>query len=204
VSLAHVADLVLFHVDDGQSVFCAVETRNNGVRIGPSRFTGSMQLSDTCSMTFDAPFVPNHRLMTIPAAATLHCMTQYQRSWFHLLLAEAYLARIERLQQHWDLARPAEWLASRHELAFLRKYSLCLLDDSSSPGTISSLSRVSAAVKLRVSLMAQATAAAVRELDADSAQELGFIRRQPTCDDRILESLELSGLETDERQELAS
>jgi alkylation response protein AidB-like acyl-CoA dehydrogenase len=204
VSLAHVADLVLFQVDDGQSVFCAAETGDASVRIGPSRFDGSMQLSDTCAMSFEHHFVPNHRLIVIPAASTLHCMTQYQRSWFHLLLAEAYLARIERLQQRWDLARSTEWLASRNELAFLRKYSLCLLDDASSPGAIASVSRISAAVKLRTSLMAQATAAALREFDAASAHELGFIRRQPTCDERILQGLEDSVLETDERQKLAS
>jgi hypothetical protein len=195
---------VLFHVDDGQSVFCAAQTCDAGVRIGPSRFAGSMQLSDTRSMTFDDHCVPEHRLMVIPAAATLDCMTRYQRSWFHLLLAEAYLARIEHLHRRQELARPPEWLASRNELAFLRKYSLCLLDDASSPGAIASLSRVTAAVKLRVSLMAQSTAAAVREFDVESAQELGFIRRQPTCDDRILDDLENSVLETDERQELAS
>jgi len=205
VSLAHVADLVLFSVDGkGHAVFCVADMFDAGVRIGPSRFGGSMKLSDTCSMTFEDHLVPGDRLMMIPAASTLHCMTQYQRSWFHLLLAEAYLARIEHLRRHWDLPQPAELLASLNELAFLRKYSLCLLDDATSPSAVDSLSRVTAAVKLRVSLMAQSTAEAIRAHDATSAQELGFIRRQPTCDEKILESLGVSALEADERQKLAS
>ena len=204
VSLAHVADLVLFHVDDGASVFCAAEACDSSVHIGASRFAGSMQLSDTCSMSFEDHFVPADRLMIIPAASTLQCMTQYQRSWFHLLLAEAYLARIEQLRRCWDLPRSTELLASTNELAFLRKYSLCLLDDATSPGAIDSLARVTATVKLRVSLMAQATAMAIRERDADSARELEFIRRQPTCDEKILLSLGGSAFETDERQKLAS
>jgi alkylation response protein AidB-like acyl-CoA dehydrogenase len=204
VSLAHVADLVLFHVDDGQSVFCAAEVLETSVRIGPGRFSGSMELSDTCSMTFENHFVPEECLVMLPTTSTLRCMTQYQRSWFHLLLAEAYLARIEHLQRQWDLARPAEWLASLNELAFLRKYSLCLLDDASTPSAIDSLARVTAAMKLRVSLMAQATAGDIRQRDAAAAHELGFIRRQPTCDEKILQGLAVSGLEADQREKLAS
>jgi hypothetical protein len=200
-----VADLVLFSADhDGHAVFCAAEVCDSGVRIGGSRFDGSMRLSDTCSMSFANHLVPADRFMAIPTASTLQCMTQYQRSWFHLLLAEAYLGRIEKLHRRWDLPRPAELLASLNELAFLRKYSLCLLDDASSASAIDSLSRVTAAVKLRVSLMAQSTAEAIRARDAAAAQELGFIRRQPTCDEKILSSLGISALEIDQRQKLAS
>ena len=58
--------------------------------------------------------------------------------------------------------------------------------------------------KLRVSLMAQATAETIRARDAAAAHELGFIRRQPTCDEKILSSLGISALEIDQRQKLAS
>lgn len=63
VSLANVADLVLFSAPlagNDRNVFCAADLRSESVRIGGSRFGGSMRLSDTCSVTFE-----NHRVRPI-------------------------------------------------------------------------------------------------------------------------------------------
>jgi hypothetical protein len=170
-------------------MFCAADLRGESVEIGGSRFNGSMRLSDTCSVTFAGHPVPTSRCIEIPSVDTLQCTADYQRSWFHLLLGDAYLARIEHLFQRWDLPRAADYLATLNELAFLKKYSLCLLNEASSRGAVESLSRVTAAMKLRISLLAQSTAAALRELDETAANELGFLRRQPTSDERILRSI---------------
>jgi hypothetical protein len=116
-------------------------------------------------------------------------MAQYQRSWFQLLLGEGYLARIEHLQRRWNLLRPVEQIASLNELARLREYALRLLDEAGAPSAIESLARVTAAMKLRISWHAQSTAAALRGVDDDSASELGFLRLQPTSDERIIESI---------------
>jgi alkylation response protein AidB-like acyl-CoA dehydrogenase len=192
VSLAHVADTVLFSAPlagTGHAVFCAADLNACSALIGDSRFSGSMRLSDTCSVTFDDHRVPAGRFIEIPDDSALQCMTQYQRSWFHLLLGEAYLARIERLHRQWRLPCPVEQRASLNELAQLREYSLRLLDDAESPRSLESLSRVTAAMKLRISWLAQSTAAQLRGVDDVAAHELGFFRRQPTSDDRILASL---------------
>src|SRR6185295_11811918 len=132
------------------------------VRIGTTKFGGSMKLSDTCSLTFDNHHVPTHRCIEIPDDGALNCMAQYQRSWFHLLLGEAYLARMETLHRQWALPRTSEFIASLNELGFLKKYALCLLNEASSPKAVESLSRVTAAMKLRISLLAQATAVLMR------------------------------------------
>ena len=71
----------------------------------------------------------------------------------------------------------------------MREYSLRLLDDSASPQAVESLSRVTAAMKLRISWLAQSTAAAMGRLDETAANELGYFRRQPTSDERILKSI---------------
>ena len=192
VSLSHVADVVLFSAPlrgSPNSVFCAADLRGESVRIGPPRFSGSMKLSDTCSVTFDNHHVPADRCIVVPGESALTCMAQYQRSWFHLLLGEAYLARLEALHRQWALPRAAEFVASLNELVFLKKYSLCLLNEASSPSVVESLSRVTAAMKLRISWLAQATAATMRSRDESAASELGFISRQPTSDDRILRSI---------------
>jgi hypothetical protein len=195
VSLAHVADIVLFSAplaDRGCTLFCAADLHRDSVRIGGGKFTGSMRLSDTCSVTFDHHFVPAERTIEIPGESALQCMAQYQRSWFQLLLGDSYLARIEFLHRHWQLPRAAEFAASLNELAFLRKYSLCLLNEASSSSAVESLSRVTAAMKLRISWLAQATAAAIQRFDETAANELGYLRRQPTSDERILESIGLT------------
>ncbi len=190
VSLANVADIVMFSAPCGDcTIFCAADLRSDTVRIGPGRFSGSMQLSDTCSVTFDKHYVPVDRYIVVPSEAALNCMAQYQRSWFQLLLGESYLARIERLRCQWGLPRSAQDIASVNELTFLREYARRLLDAAASPRAVESLSRVSAAMKLRISWHAQSIAAALQSLDATSASELGYFKRQPTSDDRILRSL---------------
>lgn len=192
MSLANVADIVLFSAPlagSDHTVFCAADLRGETVRIGASRFGGSMRLSDTCSVSFENHRVPADRCIEVPSESALQCMAQYQRSWFHLLLGEAYLARIEGLHLQRELPRAAELIASLNELVFLKKYSLCLLNEASSPGAVESLSRVTAAMKLRISWLAQATAAAVRMVDPAAANELAYISRQPTSDARILRSI---------------
>ena len=192
VSLAHVADVVLFSAPLAGSdcnIFCAADLHHDSVRIGAGKFGGSMRLSDTCSVTFDNHRVPASRSIVVPSESALQCMAQYQRSWFQLLLGEGYLARIERLHRQWDLPRPVEQHASLNELAQLREYSLRLLDDAGSASAVESLSRVTAAMKLRISWLAQSTATAVRRFDETSANELGYFKRQPTSDERILRSI---------------
>jgi hypothetical protein len=192
VSLANVADLVLFSAPLAGSacrVFCAAELRGGSVSIGGGKFNGSMRLSDTCPVTFDDHRVAPDCFIEVPNEAALNCMAQYQRSWFHLLLGESYLSRIEHLRRLWGLARPVEQVASLNELAQLREYALRLLDGTTAPGNMESLSRVTAAIKLRISLHAQSTIAAIRNLDETAATELGFLGRQPTSDERILRSI---------------
>ena len=197
MSLAHVADIVMFSAPltgSPNTMFCAAELHGESVRIGPSRFGGSMQLSDTCSVSFDNHRVPAHRCTEIPTEGALNCMAQYQRSWFQLLLGEGYLARIGRLQQQWSLPRPLEQIASLNELARLREYALRLLGEAAAPRAVESLARVSAAMKLRISWHAQSTAAALRGIDDISASELGYLRLQPTSDERIIKSIETPAL----------
>ena len=190
MSLANVADVVLFSAPLGDStVFCAADLRRESVRIGSSQFTGTMRLSDTCPVSFENHRVARSRYLIVPTDSVYNCMAQYQRSWFHLLLTEGFLARIDHLHEHWDVARSAEELASLQELACLREYSLRLLDTAASPGAIESLARVTAAMKLRVSWLAQSTAAALRGLDDTGASELGYLRRQPPSDDNVLTRL---------------
>lgn len=192
VSLANTADIVLFSAPlagGSSTVFCAADLRSPSVRIGPARFGGSMRQSDTCSVTFVNHHVSAERTLVVPSEAAFNCMAQYQRSWFHLLLGEAYVARIDRLRRDWDLPRSVEQVASLNELSLLKSYSLQLLEDSTTPSAVDSLCKVTAALKLRISWLAQATANALRSRDETSAQELGYLRMQPTSDDRILRSL---------------
>jgi alkylation response protein AidB-like acyl-CoA dehydrogenase len=192
VSLAHVADLVLFNapLPNGSSLFCVADMRRTSVRIGESKFSGSMALSDTCSVTFVRHFVPDERFIVIPDDRAMGCMSQYQRSWFQMLLGEAYLARIQALQQRFDLPRAVEQLVSCNEMDCLQAYSRQLLDQATSPAAIASLARVTDTIKLRVSWLGQKTAEALRAHDEVAAHELTFLRRQPTSDERILRNIE--------------
>jgi alkylation response protein AidB-like acyl-CoA dehydrogenase len=192
VSLANVADVVLFSAPlagSSCSVFCAADLHSASTRIGDARFNGSMRLSNTCSVTFDNLHVPADRYVVVPDESALNCMAQYQRSWFQLLLGESYLARIERLQLQWEVPRSTAEIASLNEVSLLKEYALRLFDEAASPRAVESLSRVTAAVKLRISWIAQSTAAALRSRDETAANELGYFRRQPTSDERILRSI---------------
>lgn len=202
MSLATVADVVLFKArlaDDSSSILCAADLRADSVHIGGWRFSGSMRLSDTSSVTFAGHRVPHGRYVLVADDEALRCTSDYQRCWFHLFLAETYLARLERLHRIWGLPRSAEQLMSLNELSQLREYALRLLDDFSSGSDVQPLKKTTSAMKLRVSLMAQATMSALRgredltpadaqQLRAD-ASELSYIKSQPTADEIILRSI---------------
>lgn len=189
MSLATVADLVLFKAplaDSRDAVFCAAELRADSVRIGPWRFTGTMRLSDTSAVTFAGHRVPRGRYVIVPNDDALHCTSDYQRCWFHLFLAEVYLARLHRLHDVWGLRRTAEQVVSLNEVSQLREYALRLLDEFSYGSDIEPLKKATSTMKLSVSLMAQATMAS---LSGSDASELGYIKVQPTADEIILRSL---------------
>jgi hypothetical protein len=202
MSLATVADVVLFktRLENARSTaLCAAELRGGSVRVGAWKFSGSMRLSDTSPVTFAGHRIPPGRYVLVDDGQALRCTSDYQRCWFHLFLADVYLARLERLLHAWGLARSAEEIMSLNELSQLRSYALRLLDDFSPGSDILPLTKSTSALKLRVSQMAQSTMAALRgreertpadagRLRAD-ASELGYIQRQPTADEVILRSI---------------
>jgi hypothetical protein len=204
MSLASVADVALFKVrltHDGSTVLCAADLRASSVRTGDWKFSGSMRLSDTAPVTFDDHPIPHGRYMPIAGREELSCASEYQRCWFHLFLADAYLARLERLHEGWGLRRSAEEIVSLNELSQLREYGLRLLDEYSW-SDLERLKKTTSAMKLRVSLMAQSTQAALRsrqraaprhalQLEED-ASELGYIKSQPTADETILRGIGVS------------
>ena len=191
VSLANVADLVLFNapLSNGVSVFCIADLRGDTAKIGTARFSGGARLSDTCSVTFQNHWITRDRFVVAPTESALGCMTLYQRSWFHLLACEAHLARIEQLRRRWNLPRTSEVLAGLNELSVMRDYALRLLNEARSVDQVDALFRVTAALKLRMSWHCQALATSLATLDPESATELTFLARQPTCDDRILSGI---------------
>jgi hypothetical protein len=202
MSLATVADVVFFKArlaNSNGTVLCAADLRADSVRIGGWKFSGSMRLSDTSSVTFVEHLVPHGRYVLVADDEVLRCTSDYQRCWFHLFLADMYLARLERLHHVWGLRRSAEQIMSLNELSQLRAYALRLLDDFSSGADIQPLKKTTSAMKLRVSLMAQSTMTSLRgredlipadaqQLRAD-ASELCYIRSQPTADETILRSI---------------
>ena len=202
MSLATVADVVFFKArlaNSNSTVLFAADLRADSVRIGDWKFSGSMRLSDTSSVTFARHQVPHGRYVLVADDEVLHCTSDYQRCWFHLFLADMYLARLERLHHVWGLRRSAEQIMSLNELSQLREYALRLLDDFSSGSDIQPLKKTTSAMKLRVSLMAQSTMTLLRgredltpadaqQLRAD-ASELCYIKLQPTADEIILRSI---------------
>lgn len=150
-------------------------------------------------MTFGRHRVPHGRYVLEADDEALRCTSDYQRCWFHLFLADMYLARLERLHQAWGLRRSAEQIMSLNELSQLRAYALRLLDDFSSGSDIEPLKRTTSAMKLRVSVMAQSTMTLLRDREdltpADARQlradagELCYIKSQPTADEIILRSI---------------
>jgi hypothetical protein len=201
MSLATVADIVFFKarlIDGEATALCAADLRADSVRIGGWKFSGTMRLSDTSSVTFCSHRVPHGRYVLVEDAA-LRCTSDYQRCWFHLFLADIYLARLERLHRARGLRRSTDEILSLNELSQLRAYALRLLDDCSAGSDIQPLTKTTSAIKLRVSLMAQSamgslhdrehlTPADARQLRAE-ASELGFIKSQPTADEIILRGL---------------
>ena len=145
------------------------------------------------------PRVPHGRYVLVADDEVLHCTSDYQRCWFHLFLAELYLARLERLHQVWGLRRSAEQIMSLNELSQLRAYALRLLDDFSSGSDIEPVEeddqRDEAArfadgavddglLRGREDL----TPADAQRVRAD-ASELCYIKSQPTADEIILRSI---------------
>jgi len=202
VSLATVADVVLFKArlaGGNGTVLCAADLRSDSVRTGGWRFSGSMRLSDTSPVTFARHRVPHGRYVLVADDEAVRCASDYQRCWFHLFVAEMYLARLERLHRVWRLPRSAEQIMSLNELAQLREYALRLLDDFASGSDIQALKKTTSAMKLRVSVMAGATMASLRDREdstpADAGQlradgsELRYIKSQPTADETILRSI---------------
>ena len=202
MSLATVADVVFFKArmeNSNSAVLCAADLRVDSVRIGSWRFSGRMRLSDTASVTFARHLVPHGRYVLVADDEVLRCTSDYQRCWFHLFLAEIYLARLERLHHVWGLRRVPEQIMSLNELSQLRAYALRLLDDFSCGSDVEPLKKTTGAMKLRVSLMAQSTMTVLRgredltpaemqRLCAD-ASELCCIKSQPTADETILRSI---------------
>ena len=203
MSLATVADVVLFKAPLANAegtVLCAADLRADSVRIGGWKFSGNMRLSDTSSVTFAGHRVPQGRFVLVADDEVLRCSSDYQRCWFHLFLADLYLARLERLHRVRGVPRPAEQVVSLNELSQLRDYALRLLDDFSSGADVMPLKKATSAMKLRVSLMAQSTMAWLRHRAVDEApaeadqlradaSELGYLKSQPTADETILRSI---------------
>lgn len=190
LSLSSIADIVLFKADladTNHTVLCAADLRARSVRVGPWKFSGAMELSDTSSVTFVDHRVRNGHYLIIPDHAELGCISDYQRAWFHLFIAEIYRARVEHLRGTCGLPETAEHRVNRDEAARLRRQSLQLLDEYSIGTDVGPLTRTTAALKLRVSMMSQTTAAALRSRGlAAEAGGLGYIRSQPTADEKIL------------------
>jgi hypothetical protein len=201
MSLASVADVVLLKATlaDGRIALCAASLHGDSVRIGTWKFGGRMRLADTSSVTFVRHRIPDGRFVVIPNGSGLQCVADYQRCWFHLLLSELYLARLDQLHDTWRVTRTAGHAIGLHEVARLRDDSLRLLDGLQSTSQVEPLIRVTSLMKLRVSMMAQVTALALRRRGAttpanaaeieEDASELGYMRLQPTADEKILRSL---------------
>ena len=190
MSLATVADVVFFkaRLTPGHgTVLCAADLRADTVRIGGWRFSGSMRLSDTSSVTFAGHRVPQGRYVLTADDEALRCTSDYQRCWFHLFLVDMYLARLERLYQIQGVRRPSDQIVSLNELSRLREYALRLLDDVSAGAEIQPLTRTTSAMKLRVSLMVQSAMSLLR--GPEDVSELRYIKSQPTADEVILRGI---------------
>ncbi|HEY6641308.1 hypothetical protein [Povalibacter sp.] len=212
MSLASVADVVLCRAElaDGRgTVLCAVDLRRDSVRIGPWKFGGSMRLSDTSSVQLVNHHVTRGRYLVVRDRADMQCISAYQRCWFHLFLADIHLARMERLRRDWQLPPASDSIVALNEVGHLRQYSLRLLDDFAPGADIAPLTRCTATLKLRTSLLAQTMMATLRgskplnigekERLESAAQELGYIRFQPTSDQKILQSLDSTAQNREQR-----
>ena len=200
MSLESVADVVLMKArvqEDGCELLCMAGLRNPTARIGVGRFSGSMRLSDTASVSFEDHLVPHGRYLILPLSGAVQCLSEYQRSWFHLLIGDVYLARVERLCLEHRIEVTSQDRVERNEIAHLRAYCLCLLDDFAPQRDAARLLLATSTLKLRMSRLARLASevlgqVAIQSGDAalrSDAAELQFIQRQPTADHKIIESL---------------
>jgi hypothetical protein len=200
MSLASVADVVLMKArlqGDGRELLCVADLRSPTVRTGSWQFSGSMRLSDTASVTFEDHLVPHGRYLILPQSDAVQCLSEYQRSWFHLLIGDVYMARVERLYLEHGIEVTSQDRVERNEIAHLRAYCLCLLDDFAAQRDAARLLLATSTLKLRISRLARSASVlmsqiAVHKGDAalrSHAAELEFIQRQPTADHKIIESL---------------
>lgn len=198
MSLASVADRVLMKArlqDEGRELLCVARLRDPSVRVGAWRFPGSMRLSDTASVSFEDHLVPSRYCVVPPRPSAVQCLSNYQRSWFHLFIADAYVARVERLHLARGIPLAAQQRVERNEVAHLRAYCLSLLDDLRvHPDR---LLLATSTLKLRSSCFAQSASTVFERIGLEQgdgplqahAKELLFIARQPTADQKIVEML---------------
>jgi hypothetical protein len=197
MSLASVADAVFLKATiegEDNDVLCLVNTRGVGVKIGAPRFSGSMRLSDTASIEFDGHPLARGGYVVLPRSSVVECLAMYQRSWFHLFIAEIYTARTLHLCAATGLAVTEEERMARNEIAHLRAYCLSLLDCCEGRLGADRLLLATSTLKLRVSRFAQSASAMLKQkvgeqnarLSSDVA-ELGYISRQPTADRKIID-----------------
>jgi hypothetical protein len=200
MSLSSVADVVLFKAhfaDSAATALCAADLRGPSICVGEWKFNGSLRFSDTASVTFTHHRVPRGRYVILQDPAGLQCVADYQRCWFHLFLADMYLARLDRLHGVYGLPRSETFIVNSNETARLREYSLHLLDRFDLHRDATSLMSTTSALKLRVSLMTQGIIDQLRGIQSASSKdaiasdiaELSCIRFQPTADERILRGL---------------
>jgi hypothetical protein len=200
MSLASVADIVLMKVrlqEDGRELLCVANLQSPTAQTGPWRFGGSMRLSDTASVTFEDHLVPHGRYVVLPRSDAVQCLSEYQRSWFHLFIGDLYLARMERLYLDHRIELTSEDRVERNEVAHLRAYCLCLLDTFAAERDAARLLLATGTLKLRISRLARSASTLMNEIavhkgDAalrSHAAELDFIQRQPTADHKIIASL---------------
>lgn len=199
MSLASVADAVFLKATiegEENDILCLASTRAVGVKIGAPRFGGSMRLSDTASIEFDSHPLPRGSYVVLPRSSEVECLAAYQRSWFHLFIAEIYTARILHLHAASSLPITSEERIARNEIAHLRSYCLSLLDCCGARSGVDRLLLATSTLKLRVSRFAQSASAMLAQtigeknarLSSEIA-ELGFINRQPTADRKIIDSI---------------
>ena len=200
MSLASVADVVLMKArleEDGRELLCVADLQSPTAQAGAWRFSGPMRLSDTASVTLDDHLVPHGHYLILPQSDVVQCLSAYQRSWFHLLIGAVYMARVERLHIEHRIEVTSQERVERNEIAHLRAYCLCLLDDFAAQRDAGRLLLATSTLKLRISRLTQSTVAVLNQIASQKgdvalrsdAAELEFIQRQPTADHKIIASL---------------
>ena len=186
LSLSSVADIVLFKAqlaDSNHAVLCAADLRASTVRIGPWKFSGDD--GAVGHVTGDVRR-PSRAGWALPDRAG-RCRTGLHHGLPEIVVSPVHRGDLSRASRasarHVRLPETPEHSANRSEVARLRQQSLQLLDDIRMGADVGPLTRTTAALKLRVSMMAQTTAAALRSRGlAAEAGGLGYIKSQPTAD----------------------